>query len=168
MNRLNQLRKELKLTQRQLEEYVDMPHSILSDLENGKRPFRQVHIEKLTNFFRVTSDYLLGKSDYGYIVSSPDLLEDYILTEEEYLKNKYNIRVNVCNSNEHGRFSVVNYMGSQLTLSSLDTNFFVERVFTVPYKEDKKEIRNELLDLLLELNKEQQSKVIKFIKDYIL
>lgn len=168
MNNLKKLRNELKLSQTQLAEYVGIPRSNLSNLETGDRPFRQVHIEKLTNFFRVTSDYLLGKSDYGYIVSSPDLLEDYILTEEEYLNNIDNISVIVRDSNSCARFSVVDYMNSKITLSSLDTNFFVERIFNVPYKENKKEIRNELLDLLLVLDKSQQEKVIKFIKEYIL
>jgi hypothetical protein len=59
-------------------------------------------------------------------------------------------------------------MNSKITLSSLDTNFFVERIFKVPYKENKKEIRNELFDLLLVLDKSQQEKVVKFIKEYIL
>ena len=101
----------------------------------------------------------------AYMIS---YVSDYILTEEEYLNNIDKINVAVRNSNEHGRFSVVDYMSSQIILSSLDTKFFVERIFNTPYKETKKELRNELLDLLLELNKEQQEKVVKFIKDYIL
>lgn len=168
MNNLRRLRKEIGLSQEQLSMYADIPRSNLSNLETGDRPFRQKHIEKLTNFFRVTSDYLLGKSDYGYIVSSSDLLEDYILTEEEYLNNIDNISVIVRDSNQCARFSVVDYMDNKITLSSLDTNYFVERIFKVPYKETKKEIRNELLDLLLVLDKSQQEKVIKFIKEYIL
>jgi transcriptional regulator with XRE-family HTH domain len=168
MNRIKKLRTELKVTTRELAEYLGLAKSAISYLENETRPLRQVHIEKLTNFFRVTSDYLLGKSDYGYIVSSPDLLDDYILTEEEYLNNIDNISVIVRDSNNCARFSVVDYMNSKITLSSLDTNFFVERIFKVPYKENKKEIRNELFDLLLVLDKSQQEKVVKFIKEYIL
>lgn len=168
MNNLKKLRNEAQLTVRELSEYVDISSAALSYLENDVRPFRQIHIDKLTNFFRVTSDYLLEKSDYGYIVSSSDLLEEYILTEEEYLNNIDNISVTVRDSNSCARFSVVDYNNSKITLSSLDTNFFIERTFKVPYKEDKKQIRNELLDLLLVLNKEQQDKVIKFIKEYIL
>lgn len=168
MNRLGQLRKELKITQRQLEEYVDMPHSILSDLENEKRPFRQIHIEKLTNFFRVTSDYLLGKSNSGYLVSSYNLIDDFIFTEEEYKKYIENIYVCVRNSDEYCGFKTVHYNNSKIVFSSLDTNFYVERIINVPYELEKKEIRNELLDLLLVLDKSQQEKVIKFIKEYIL
>lgn len=63
MNRLKQLRLEKKMTLRELSDKVNIDFSALSRVENGKRNLNDNDISILTNFFQVSSDYLLGLSD---------------------------------------------------------------------------------------------------------
>jgi len=59
-NRLRQLRKEKKLTQRQLAEMVGLRHSVVSFYEIGERSPSPEIIKKLASSLHVSSDYLLG------------------------------------------------------------------------------------------------------------
>lgn len=63
MNRLRQLRKERHLTIRQLDEKVGITYTTISMLESEKRPFNLDHLTRLSQFFDVSFDYILGKSD---------------------------------------------------------------------------------------------------------
>ena len=63
MNRLKQLRKERRLTIRQLDEKVGISYATISRLESGDRPFTLDHLTRLSQFFDVSFDYILGKSD---------------------------------------------------------------------------------------------------------
>lgn len=63
--RLRELRRESKLTQNQLADYLDVDQSMVTKLENGSRALNVTLIEKICNLFGCTEDYLLGKSsDY--------------------------------------------------------------------------------------------------------
>lgn len=63
MNRLKELRTENKLSLRDLADKVMISYSALSNVENGKRNLNDNDIKVLTDFFNVSSDYLLGLSD---------------------------------------------------------------------------------------------------------
>jgi len=63
MNNLKLLRTEKKLTMRELAEKVGICYTTISSLENGKRPFNLDHLQRLSSFFNVSYDYILGKSD---------------------------------------------------------------------------------------------------------
>lgn len=63
MNRLNQLRKEYRLSIQQLGEKVGIDYSTISRLESEKRPFTLDHLTRLSKFFDCSFDYILGKSD---------------------------------------------------------------------------------------------------------
>lgn len=63
MNRLKQLRKERRLTIRQLEEKVGINYATISRLESEDRPFTLDHLTRLSQFFDCSFDYILGKSD---------------------------------------------------------------------------------------------------------
>lgn len=64
MNNLRKLRKEKNLTLVELAEKTRISKSALSFLENEKRTFTQEHLEILTTFFGVSTDYLLGKTEF--------------------------------------------------------------------------------------------------------
>lgn len=64
MNNLRKLRKEKKLTLRELSEQVQINYANLSKMENGKRNLNNKAIFSLCDFFEVTSDYLLGLSPH--------------------------------------------------------------------------------------------------------
>ena len=61
--RLRELRTEKQLTQKELAEVIDVDPTIISKWELGrKRPVYEDLI-KLSNFFDVSTDYLLGLED---------------------------------------------------------------------------------------------------------
>ena len=57
-----------KISIRKLSTYVDINFSTLSQVANGKRKMSPLYIEKLSRFFCVTSDFLLGLNEDGIFV----------------------------------------------------------------------------------------------------
>lgn len=62
-NRLKELRKESKITQEQLAQYLNVDQSMITKLENGTRSLNVTLIEKICNLFGCTDAYLLGEED---------------------------------------------------------------------------------------------------------
>lgn len=60
MNRLKELRKEKKLTQKELAEKTDIPYRTLQRWENGETDIKSDKVELLAGFFEVSVGYLLG------------------------------------------------------------------------------------------------------------
>ena len=63
MLRLEELRNKLNLSQNELAEKLNMTQQRISAYEKGKREPDIDTIKQLADFFGVTTDYLLGKSD---------------------------------------------------------------------------------------------------------
>ncbi len=63
MNRLKQLRLEKNLFQEDIAKFLDVSISAIGFYENEKRDMSPKTIIKLAEFFNVSTDYLLGKSD---------------------------------------------------------------------------------------------------------
>ncbi len=61
--RLKQLRRESKITQEQLAQYLEVDQSMITKLENGTRSLNVTLIEKICCLFGCTEDYLMGKDD---------------------------------------------------------------------------------------------------------
>jgi len=165
-NRLRQLRKEAGVTLRELHKYTGIVNSVISNLENGTRKFRQSHIDALSSFFNVTSDYLLGRTDYGLIVRPQIGDEEFVLTEKEYDKLKDYITV-----------EVIVLGTSTNALQETDTENKVIIPKYVVYRELKGEISNydmqetlnaKLLELTKRLTSDDLRKTINFIENYIL
>lgn len=101
-SRLRALRKERGLTLQQLAKHFGMSHSTLSKYETGSRKPDMEMLKKLSDFFGVSVDYLIGESPVrdkeetvilNKSMNMPELppeaykeLEDFI----EYLRKKYN------------------------------------------------------------------------------
>lgn len=60
MTRLKELRKEKKLTQKELAEETDIPYRTLQRWENGETDIKSDKAEKLADYFNVSVPYLLG------------------------------------------------------------------------------------------------------------
>jgi len=63
MNRLKELRNERGLALKSVQSDTGITSSVLSYIENGRRPFTQNTLEILCKYFNVSTDYMLGKSD---------------------------------------------------------------------------------------------------------
>ncbi|WP_418223529.1 helix-turn-helix domain-containing protein [Clostridium isatidis] len=61
--RLKELRKEKQLTIEQLAKDLGSAKSTISRYENNKREPKKDFLEMLSNYFNVSVDYLLGKTD---------------------------------------------------------------------------------------------------------
>lgn len=63
MNRIKQLRNERNINQDVLAKLLGIEIAGISKLETGRVPLKDEYIVKLAEFFGVTTDYILGKSD---------------------------------------------------------------------------------------------------------
>lgn len=63
MKKIRELRKQRKLTMKELGEKINVAESTVSLYENGKRQPDFETIKKLADFFGVTTDYLLERTD---------------------------------------------------------------------------------------------------------
>ena len=66
MNRLKELRKEKKLTQKELAEKTDIPYRTLQRWENGETDIKSDKAKLLADYFNVQIPYLLGYSEIRY------------------------------------------------------------------------------------------------------
>lgn len=62
-NRLRELRKEKKLSIRDLAEFIHIHRNIIQKLEVGQQSLSDDYIEVFCKFYNVSADYLLGYSD---------------------------------------------------------------------------------------------------------
>lgn len=76
-NRIKALREELGLKQEELAKKMSVSPSSIGMYETNKREPNNELILKLAEFFNVSTDYLLGKSD----IRNPNTQEDDILNE---------------------------------------------------------------------------------------
>ena len=63
MNRIKKLRLEREETLEKIAKYLNVTIQTVSNYENEKRDMTPEIIIKLADYFKVTTDYLLGKSD---------------------------------------------------------------------------------------------------------
>lgn len=61
--RLKALRKESRITQEQLAQFLGVDQSMITKLENGSRSFNVTMIDKICSLFGCTEEYLLGECE---------------------------------------------------------------------------------------------------------
>ncbi|WP_057753394.1 helix-turn-helix domain-containing protein [Weissella kandleri] len=60
MNRIKELRESQKISQTSLAWKLDMPQNTISQWESGKRKPSRYAVKFLADYFKVSSDYLMG------------------------------------------------------------------------------------------------------------
>lgn len=72
---IKQLREEKGLSQTDMALIIGINNSVLSRIESGKRPVEDTEIIKFAEYFRVSTDYLLGLSEFkkGRLLTVKDL-----------------------------------------------------------------------------------------------
>lgn len=78
MNRLKELRQLNNISQKDLAKLLNKAESTISMWENGQREMDYETLKDVANYFQVSIDYLLGKSDVRNI--SDDRLDDIDLS----------------------------------------------------------------------------------------
>ena len=84
MNKIKQLRKEKKLTQKELAEETDIPYRTLQRWENGETDIKPEKAQQLADFFGVSVGYLLG---YSEKVNAKANLLDIIISDGYILQS---------------------------------------------------------------------------------
>ena len=86
-NRLKALRKEKRLTIRELEEKLNINRTTLSRIENGLQGINDEYLTLFSQFYNVSTDYILGLTD---IPDNNDLSNnlDAIKNSGQYELNK--------------------------------------------------------------------------------
>lgn len=82
--RLRYLRREKKLTQKQLGDVIGINHHSITSYEMGKSEPSYNVLVKLADFYHCSTDYLLGRVDYPYLEIKKAPPES---GAEEYTKN---------------------------------------------------------------------------------
>lgn len=72
-NRLKELRQKAKVTQKELAQSINSSQQNIALYEQGRRKPKYETLEKLSVFFNVSTDYLLGKTDLPEPDSDIDL-----------------------------------------------------------------------------------------------
>lgn len=171
MNRLKQLRTRAGITIKQLCEYTKIRGSSICEIENGKQPMRELHVLKLTSFFDVTSDYLLGYSNTGigiHFESSEDDNDHVFISEREL--NALMSEHDVCetlfiNSNSLDMRIILpeeeirSYTGSHKIYRSVNVSKENANIST--------SVRDQIIAELNRLDTRELEKVLKFINEYI-
>lgn len=165
MNNLKKLRKQLGITTRELTAYVGITNSVISYLENGQRPFRQAHLDRLTAFFNVTSDYLLGRSDNGYIVRPEYGDEEIVLTENEYNRLKENITTTIIKSKPF-EYKIATTLIEESYISP-PYQVYRELKGSINDYDMKETLAVKWNDYGKKMTEDELKKALKFIEDYI-
>lgn len=96
--RIKELRLEKRITQSELSNYLGLTPKMVSFYELGQRFPPQDIIIKLADYFNVSADYLLGRSE----IRNPDkLLKEYTLYYENHKDFEEYIRSLKENDNEY-------------------------------------------------------------------
>ena len=73
IERLKKLRKKEKLTQKDIATFLNISQPAYQQFESGKKKMNLETMEKLADYFNVSTDYLLGKTDIPEPESDIDL-----------------------------------------------------------------------------------------------
>lgn len=95
---IKKLREDNKLSQAELADNIGINNSVLSRIESGDRQLRDDELIKIADFFNVSVDYLLGRTNVRNNIETFAAHTDDDLSEEakaelenfkDYLRNKY-------------------------------------------------------------------------------
>ena len=84
MNRIKLLRTERKMTLRQLATKINVSYAEISLIENEKRGISIDLLHSLCDFFNVSADYILGKTDNRNTIKVVAVDSDGTMTEAQH------------------------------------------------------------------------------------
>ena len=82
-NNIKKLRLEMGLTQKELGKNIELAESTISLYESGKREPDNATLLTLANFFDVSVDYLLGRTDKPELLAAHTADDSHDLTPEQ-------------------------------------------------------------------------------------
>lgn len=150
MNNLKYLRNQAKLSLRKLSEMTKISHSTLQLLENEKRELKVETADLLADYYQVSLDFLIGKTNKGIFVE--------------------------CHLMSYGGFASITKEECEYYIATGEIQVFADfgHVWRIPsdslqqklIRTNSKE-RSELYNYCENLTDEQIKEVLDFIKKYI-
>ena len=92
VTRLEQLRKEHNLTNRELAKIIDVPESVCSKWENDKTRISIKRLVQLSNYYKVNIDYIMKlTNERYYLKNSNDINKLIICTRVKEIRDKLDL-----------------------------------------------------------------------------
>ena len=135
------------MTYRALEKECGIDRSTLNLLEMGKQKLTEARIETLCSFYKVSSDFLLGKSDYGILVEVKSGFA--AITKEQYEDYLSNDLIK-----EYVQYGSVWRIPDDKLEEQLDPSI-------------NQDIREEITNEMKTMSRKELEKVLKFIKEFV-
>lgn len=96
MNRLKELRKEKKLSQKEIAKEMSISEKTLSRWENGESQIKPEKAQQLADYFGVSVGYLLGYEEAKTLENILKDAEEYLeMTEDDLLSDNYSSRIKI-------------------------------------------------------------------------
>ncbi|GEP23112.1 helix-turn-helix domain-containing protein [Lentilactobacillus diolivorans] len=89
--RIRYLQEEAEISQAKLADHLNINRSVLNRIENGTRSVRDIELIKIADFFKVTTDYILGRhleSNNLYVQASRGLTPEQKRDVLDYIEFK--------------------------------------------------------------------------------
>lgn len=115
--RLRELRKKRKLTMKDVGAKFGLAESTISGYENNLRKPDMDTVEKIADFFEVTVDYLLGRSDSKAFTKGEENFLGDIDLPWETLKEKYNLVIDGESATEEEIMGAITWIKTNRLLS---------------------------------------------------
>lgn len=155
MNRIKQLRKEKEINQDVLANLLGLEVAAISKLETGRVPLKDEYILKLSAFFNVSSDYLLGKEMPNKKRLLPILgvvKAGYNYLAEENIIDYIDPHMNIADPE--------NYFGLKVSGDSMSP-LFDEGDYVIVHKQDGEFVSNDICIVLINGDEGTVKKVVK-------
>lgn len=155
MNRIKQLRKEKEINQDVLANLLGLEVAAISKLETGRVPLKDEYILKLSAFFNVSSDYLLGKEMPNKKRLLPILgvvKAGYNYLAEENIIDYIDPHMNISDPE--------NYFGLKVSGDSMSPHFN-EGDYVIVHKQDGEFASNDICIVLINGDEGTVKKVVK-------
>lgn len=174
MNKLKRLRTISNLTIRDLQKYTKIRNATISNIENGKQPFREIHLIKLCDFFDVKTDYMLGFTNMGIGIYMRDKENNYIhvyISESEKLEIEENHQIieEIVDTMIPDNNLIISYGNSRK--NNYSGRYKIYRSCNAAPSDIEKfesiDIKKQIDAELLSLDTNQLNKALNFIKEYI-
>ena len=91
VERIKKLRKENSLNQKDVADFLGMSLTGYAGYEQGKTRLPIEHLSSLSDYYNVTADYLLGKSDLKHSQTELEFYNDIKVKNLNQLVDEYNI-----------------------------------------------------------------------------
>lgn len=136
MNRIKELRKINKMTQEDLAQKLNVKRSAISKYENNTVPLTDTLIINLTDIFKVSSDYLLGITEFP--ISSLNINSNSITNKKKkHLINNYD------KLNDNGKNKLLDY--SEDLIASNKYNDLILSTVAARSKDNNEPIKQEYI-----------------------